>query len=94
VLAINMKHGNLEAWAGETLALNGVVEAVDRSLGEIRVPAVVIQGASDQLVKPACGRQLAALLPQARLQMVKGGHMAPYTHPATIAAAVASLAAH
>jgi pimeloyl-ACP methyl ester carboxylesterase len=94
VLAINMKHGNLEAWAGETLAANGVIEALDRGLARIETPAVVIQGASDRLVKPACGRRLAATLPNARLEMVSGGHMAPYTHPQTIAAAVQRLAAN
>jgi pimeloyl-ACP methyl ester carboxylesterase len=92
VLAINLKHGNLEAYAGETLAANGVIEALDRGLGSIHVPAVVIQGAQDKLVKPQCGRRLAASLPDARLQMVQGGHMAPYTHPATVAAAVQALA--
>jgi pimeloyl-ACP methyl ester carboxylesterase len=94
VLAINMKHGNLEAWAGETLEANGVIEALDRGLARIQTPAVVIQGASDRLVKPVCGRRLAARLPNARLEMVSGGHMAPYTHPQTIAAAVQSLAAN
>jgi pimeloyl-ACP methyl ester carboxylesterase len=92
VLAINMKHGNLEAWAGETLHANGAIEALDRRLTSIHAPAVVIQGASDKLVKPACGRRLAALLPHARLQMVDGGHMAPYLRPATVAEAVRSLA--
>jgi pimeloyl-ACP methyl ester carboxylesterase len=91
VLAINMTSGNLKAWAGETLAANGVIAGVNRSLAQIRVPAVVIQGESDHLVKPTCGRRLAALLPRAHLTMVSGGHMAPYTHPATIAAAVESL---
>jgi pimeloyl-ACP methyl ester carboxylesterase len=91
VLAINMKHENLEAWAGETLEANGVIEGINRSLAQIRLPAVVIQGASDKLVKPACGRRLAALLPQSRLVMVSGGHMAPYTHPGSIAAAIESL---
>jgi pimeloyl-ACP methyl ester carboxylesterase len=94
VLAINMKHGNLEAWAGETLAANGAIEALDRGLTRIETPAVVIQGASDHLVKPACGRRLATLLPKARLEMVSGGHMVPYTHPQTVAAAVRSLAAN
>jgi pimeloyl-ACP methyl ester carboxylesterase len=94
VLAINMKHGNLEAWAGETLAANGVIEALDRRLTRIQTPAVVIQGASDRLVKPACGRRLAATLPKARLEMVSGGHMVPYTHPQTVAAAVQRLAAN
>jgi pimeloyl-ACP methyl ester carboxylesterase len=93
VLAINMKHGNLEAFAGETLAANGAIEGIDRGLSQIAVPAVVIQGASDQLVKPQCGRRLAAALPDARLEMVSGGHMAPYTHPQAIAAAAQSLAA-
>lgn len=92
VLAINMKRGNLEAIAGERLAANGVVEGVNRGLHGIEVPAVVIQGATDELVHPQCGRRLAATLPNARLEMVSGGHMAPYDHPHTIAAAVQALA--
>jgi pimeloyl-ACP methyl ester carboxylesterase len=92
VLAINLKHGNLEAYAGETQAANGVIEGVNRGLGGIHVPAVVIQGAQDKLVKPQCGRRLAASLPGARLQMVQGGHMVPYTHPAAVAAAVEAVA--
>jgi pimeloyl-ACP methyl ester carboxylesterase len=88
VLAINMTKGNLEAYGGEELAANGVIEQIDRRLGAIESPAVVIQGADDQLVKPVYGRRLAALLPDARLQMIPGGHMAPYTHPYAVAAAV------
>ncbi len=90
-LAINMKHGNLEAWAGEILAANTTIESVNRGLHTIAAPAIVIQGEQDKLVEPQCGRRLAAALPHARLQMVSGGHMAPYTHPATIAAAVQTL---
>jgi pimeloyl-ACP methyl ester carboxylesterase len=91
LLAINMTHGNLEAWAGETLAADGVIAQIDKRLHTIQTPAVVIQGEQDELVKPAHGRQLAAELPDARLEMVYGGHMQPYDHPATIAAAVQSL---
>jgi pimeloyl-ACP methyl ester carboxylesterase len=92
VLAINMKHGNLEAYAGEALAANGVIEGVDRGLTRIATPAVVIQGASDKDVKLQCGRRLAAELPNSRLQMVSGGHMAPYTHPGVAAAVQSSRA--
>jgi pimeloyl-ACP methyl ester carboxylesterase len=92
VLSINLKHGNLEAYSGETLAANGVIEGLDRGLGGIHVPAVVLQGAQDKLVKPECGRRLAAILPDAHLQMVQGGHMVPYTHPAAVAAAVRAMA--
>jgi len=91
LLAINMTHGNLEAWAGETLAANGVIAQIDKHLGEIGAPAIVIQGDDDELVKPIYGRRLAAALPDSRLVMVYGGHMQPYDHPATIAAAVASI---
>ena len=91
VLAINMTQGNLEAWAGEILAANGVISQIDRHLGAIRAPAVVIQGDDDQLVDPAHGRRLAAELPNSRLVMVYGGHMQPYDHPAAIAAAVQSV---
>jgi pimeloyl-ACP methyl ester carboxylesterase len=91
VLEINMTHGNLEAWAGEILAVNGVITKIDKSLGAIRVPAVVIQGEGDELVNPIHGHELAAALPNSRLVMVYGGHMQPYDHPATIAAAVQSL---
>jgi pimeloyl-ACP methyl ester carboxylesterase len=93
VLAINMKHGNLDAIAGERLAANGAVEEVNRGLRAIKMPAVVIQGASDRLVKPQCGRRLAATLPNAHLEMVSGGHMAPYVHPHAIATAVEGLVA-
>lgn len=91
-LAISMKRGNLQAWAGESLAADGVIEGVNRSLHGIAVPAIVIQGDHDGFVKPLCGRRLAATLPHARLEMVSGGHMAPYTHPQVVAAAVQSLA--
>jgi pimeloyl-ACP methyl ester carboxylesterase len=91
VLAINMTHGNLEALAGERLAAGGSVARIDSGLGTIELPSVVIQGDADKLVKPIYGRRLAATLPNARLVIVSGGHMAPYTHPATIAAAVQSV---
>jgi pimeloyl-ACP methyl ester carboxylesterase len=90
-LAINMKHGNLEAWAGEMLANNTVIEGVNRDLHAVVAPAIVIQGEHDKLVDPRCGRELAAMLPYAQLEMIGGGHMAPCTHPAVIAAAVEAL---
>jgi pimeloyl-ACP methyl ester carboxylesterase len=91
VLAINMTRDNLKALAGEYIAADGVISQVNRGLASIAVPSVVIQGAQDKFVLPVYGRHLAAELPHARLVMVYGGHMAPYTHPAVIAAAVGSV---
>lgn len=91
ILAINMTSGNLKALAGEYLAAGEVVEHIDKGLHAIKVPAVVIQGAGDRLVKPMYGRRLAADLPNARLEMLYGGHMQPYDHPAAVAAAIESI---
>lgn len=57
------------------------------------MPTVVIQGASDELVRPRCGRELAAGIPGARLELLSGGHMTPYTHAVQAAAAINGLAA-
>jgi pimeloyl-ACP methyl ester carboxylesterase len=91
LLAINMTHGNLEALAGESLAAAGVIDRIDRGLRSIEVPAVVVQGEQDHLVKQIYGRRLAAELPHGHLRMLHGGHMQPYVHPAAIATAVKSL---
>jgi pimeloyl-ACP methyl ester carboxylesterase len=77
LLAINMTHGNLEALAGERLAAGGVLSEIDRGLGAIHLPAVVIQGNADRPVKPIYSVRLAAALPDARLMVVGGGHMVP-----------------
>jgi len=93
VLALNMKHDDLDAYAGEQLHADGVIDDVDESLPQIQAPAVVIHGADDRFVKAERGRRLAALLPHARLEIVSGGHMAPYVHPGVVAAAVQALLA-
>jgi len=91
LLALNMQHDDLDAYAGEQLASDAEIATLDRQLPTIAAPTVVIQGAGDLLVEPARARQIAAALPHARLTMVSGGHMAPYLHPGTVAAAVRSL---
>jgi pimeloyl-ACP methyl ester carboxylesterase len=92
LLALNMTHGDLEAFAGEQLAANGVIEKIDRGLARIAAPSIVIEGSGDELVKPKYARRLASELPHASLEMLSGGHMQPYSHPAAIAAAVEGLA--
>jgi pimeloyl-ACP methyl ester carboxylesterase len=82
------KYRTREAFAGEQLHASDAIASVDAGLRSITAPAVVIQGESDKLVKPIYGRHLANRLPRALLQMVAGGHMAPYTHPSAIAEAV------
>ncbi|HEX5147354.1 MAG TPA: alpha/beta hydrolase [Conexibacter sp.] len=91
LLALNMKTGDIGAFAGEALETNDALARVDRGLASIAAPAIVVQGAGDKLVEPRYGRKLAATLPHARLVIVGGGHMAPYVHPALVAAEVRRL---
>jgi pimeloyl-ACP methyl ester carboxylesterase len=91
LLAMNMRHEDLDAFASEVLESEDVIADLDRRLATIATPAVVIQGADDKLVEPERGRAIAARLPNARLVMVSGGHMPTYLHPARVAAAVREL---
>lgn len=93
LLAVTMQRSDLDATAGERLASNGVMERLDLQLASIDVPAVVIQGDGDELVKPAIGRRLARELPRTRYVEVPGGHMVPLVHPAVVAEAARSCAA-
>lgn len=88
LLAINMQHEDLDAFAGEALEADDAIADVDRRLASLDVPAVVIHGDADKSVEPKFGRRLAAALPDARLVMVPGGHMVPYVHPDVVATAV------
>jgi proline iminopeptidase len=49
-----------------------------RALRAVDLPALVIHGAADPLVRPACGRETARAIPGARLSMIEGmGHDLP-----------------
>jgi pimeloyl-ACP methyl ester carboxylesterase len=93
LLSLNMQHDDLDAYAGEVQEGEDVFADVDRRLGTVAVPAIVIQGDGDKSVEPQYGRRIAADLPDARLVMLEGvGHMAPYVRPAAVAAAARELA--
>jgi pimeloyl-ACP methyl ester carboxylesterase len=50
---------------------------VERRLGEIGVPTLVVAGSRDRTVPPRAGRALAAGIPGARLEVIEGaGHVA------------------
>lgn len=66
--------------AGVARQMQVVAAAPDRSalLQSITVPTLVIHGACDPLVPPACGADTAALVPGARFELIEGmGHDLP-----------------
>lgn len=66
--------------AGVVRQLHAITASGDRTraLRDVRVPATVIHGTSDQLVRPAGGRATARAIPNARLKLIEGmGHDLP-----------------
>lgn len=66
--------------AGIARQLHAIVASGDRTdaLRKLRVPATVIHGASDPLIRPAAGRATARAIPGARLRAIEGmGHDLP-----------------
>lgn len=66
--------------AGVARQLHAVTASGDRTaaLRGLRLPATVIHGASDPLIRPAAGRATARAIPGARLRMFEGmGHDLP-----------------
>lgn len=66
--------------SGVARQLAAIIASGDRSalLRTIERPTLVIHGAADPLVKPACGADVARLVPGARLEVIEGmGHDLP-----------------
>jgi pimeloyl-ACP methyl ester carboxylesterase len=58
-------------------------------LASVRVPAVVLHGDADKVIKPELGRVLAGTLPNARFEEVPAtGHMLPLEAPDRVARAI------
>ncbi|MFI5756899.1 alpha/beta fold hydrolase [Streptomyces sp. NPDC051569] len=63
-------------------------------LARVRVPAVVLAGDNDRVVKPELGAVVAKALPDARYELLPGaGHMLPLERPDEVLGAVAALVA-
>jgi len=63
------------------------------SLSAYETPTLLLVGSNDRFAVPARVRQLAALLPPARIEVIEGrGHNLPYEVPERIVAAVHSFA--
>jgi pimeloyl-ACP methyl ester carboxylesterase len=78
----------------EQRALLAELPAIAARLGEVDVPAVVVMGETDRVVRRESQEALAAALPQGRLVRLPGvGHLVPHEAPAAVADAVLAAAA-
>lgn len=68
-----------------------VREDLSAQIGTIRAPVLLIWGDQDPISPVAVGERLASLLPDATLRVVRGGaHDVARTHPAKVAALIAT----
>jgi len=73
------------AWGLERLRDGDLRE----SLAQVRMPALVIAGQRDRIVRPAASRALAEALPRGRYRQLTGaGHVPFLTHPGQFATAL------
>ncbi len=82
--------------AGVIGALRAMATRPERTdvLASLRVPAVVVVGMNDAILPPERGREMVALLPQARLVEIAGaGHMPMMEAPRQVAEALMGLIA-
>jgi pimeloyl-ACP methyl ester carboxylesterase len=67
--------------------------ALERQLGKITAPTLIIEGAADQVVPVASARHLAQQIPGSRLELIAGGrHLITQSHPEWIATAILGFA--
>jgi len=71
----------------EQRALLHELPAISDRVDAIRMPAVVVMGEADRIVRPSSQEALAGRLPRASLTVLPGvAHMSPFTDPAALAA--------
>jgi pimeloyl-ACP methyl ester carboxylesterase len=68
---------------------SALADRIETKLPDVGVPALVVRGERDPLVPPRWAEEVAALLPQGRLEIVHGAaHAAHYTASRTVAGLV------
>ncbi len=87
-LSLNMRYRDLEAWQREVLDAPRAMRTLVDTLPRIFAPVQIIQGQGDKLVATGSVRAAAAVMPNASLKILPGGHMQPYVHAAEVADAV------
>lgn len=74
------------AASADMIAAGDDMGAIVARYGELRLPVDILFGRDDRVLSAARhGERLAAQIPQAKLELVPGGHMLPVTAPALVA---------
>ncbi|HEX3781779.1 MAG TPA: alpha/beta fold hydrolase [Pseudonocardiaceae bacterium] len=88
--ATRIRHGNRAAIRRAVLGVAGRA-SVEPEISGIGVPTLVVVGADDRATPPARAEHLAALIPDARLQVVAhSGHTSPLEQPSVVTGLLAT----
>ena len=79
---LGARPGNFYETSSDLVALEKRMPALVARYGEVAVPVSILYGDGDRLLDPERhGRLTASQIPGARLRVVPGGHMLPFTQP-------------
>jgi pimeloyl-ACP methyl ester carboxylesterase len=80
--ALALRPGNVEASAGDLRQAQVDAGAMVERYGAVKLPVAILYGRKDNVLDyRAHGERTAAAIPGARLTLVDGGHMLPFTQP-------------
>ncbi|GAA4014237.1 alpha/beta fold hydrolase [Sphingomonas swuensis] len=80
--ALALRPGNIEAACGDLQLAQIDADAMVERYGSLKLPVAILYGRDDNLLDPAVhGEKTAGEIPGARLTLVEGGHMLPFTQP-------------
>jgi pimeloyl-ACP methyl ester carboxylesterase len=88
-----MRPSNFIASSADICELEGELPGMVERYPSIAIPVAILYGRGDNLLAPALhGEKTASQIPGARLTLTEGGHMLPFTDPATTLAFVRAAA--
>ena len=83
---LGLRPGNFVAACQDLAGVESELAAMSARYASLALPVDIVFGRHDRLLDvQRQGGQLAAILPQARLHLVDGGHMLPVTRPGQVA---------
>jgi pimeloyl-ACP methyl ester carboxylesterase len=92
--ALALRPGNIEASCADLQMAQVDADRMVAAYAEMKVPVAILYGRDDNLLDPKLhGERTAREIPGAKLTLVEGGHMLPFTQPLETAAWVRKVVA-
>jgi pimeloyl-ACP methyl ester carboxylesterase len=87
------RHPSIRAMANDRILFNDAGRSIDRRLGEVDVPTLIVHGTDDVSVPIRNGRRIAEAIPGAEFREVAADHVLPGKFSDVVVAAAADFIA-